>query len=155
MPQARKKSANSERAPTAQLPQSLLPFTGFLLNKAAQNARETFDQLLAPLKFRSRHFGLLSVLNESGPITQQDAGALMRVDRSTMVLLVDELERLALVERCEHPTDRRAHALYLTAKGRKAREKAARIAGKMHAQFLKPLSAQEREILNDFLIRLL
>ena len=40
------------------------------------------------------------------------------VNATRMVFLVDELEKLGLVERRRNPADRRSHALYLTDQGR-------------------------------------
>ena len=149
-----RKSASTEPN-SIDLPASLIPFTGFLLNKAAQQAREMFEDSIAPLNIRAKHFGLLSLLNETGPISQQVAGARLRVDRTTMVFLLDEMERLKLVVRRRHPTDRRAHAVCLTSKGKQVRKKALKIARSVHERLTCPLSKHERATLNALLQALL
>jgi DNA-binding MarR family transcriptional regulator len=49
--------------------------------------------------------------------SQQAIAALLGINATQMVFLVDELERLGLVERRRNPADRRSHALYLTEQG--------------------------------------
>jgi DNA-binding MarR family transcriptional regulator len=42
---------------------------------------------------------------------QQDLVARSMIDPSSMVAVVDELEKMGLAERRQHPADRRKHAL--------------------------------------------
>ena len=62
-------------------------------------------------------WGVLNVLDVEGAITQQSLGRSVGIDPSSMVATIDELESRGLVERRRHPSDRRAHALYLTEAG--------------------------------------
>jgi DNA-binding MarR family transcriptional regulator len=50
--------------------------------------------------------------------SQQALAEKIGVNATRMVFLVDELEKLGLVERRRNPADRRSHALYLTGQGR-------------------------------------
>src|SRR3954469_22897037 len=56
-------------------------------------------------------FGLLNLIAARDGAIQQELGAAMGVDPSTMVALIDELERAGLAKRRPHPTDRRARAV--------------------------------------------
>ena len=71
-----------------------------------------------------------------------------------MVAFVDELEERALVERRRNPRDRRAHALHLTAKGRRLFEKATAIAEDYETRLCGSLSAAERQRLLELLQRI-
>ncbi|MEO0972522.1 MAG: MarR family winged helix-turn-helix transcriptional regulator [Pseudomonadota bacterium] len=59
---------------------------------------------------------LLNVVRDPG-IGQQELARRLLVARSNISMLITELERQELVERCPHPTDRRARQIFPTAKG--------------------------------------
>ncbi|MEM7271972.1 MAG: MarR family transcriptional regulator [Actinomycetota bacterium] len=54
-----------------------------------------------------------------GPMPMKDLATCMDVDPSYVTLVADRLEKLGLIERQSHPTDRRVKHLVLTAKGRR------------------------------------
>jgi len=78
------------------LPPALARWTATLLNRAAQKMRETFESRVAHLGLRSKYYGVLALL-EDGPLTQIEIGRGLWVDRTTMVTLIDDLERLGWV----------------------------------------------------------
>jgi DNA-binding MarR family transcriptional regulator len=100
-------------------------------------------------------FALLNVLRAREGAMQQELGAAMGVDPSTMVSLVDELEAAGLAKRRPHPTDRRARAVALTPKGRRALERARRMAEHVEDEVLRGLTATERRELLTLLRRAL
>jgi DNA-binding MarR family transcriptional regulator len=51
------------------------------------------------------------------PMTMGELAAMLGIDAPYATLVVDELERLGLVERQPHPTDRRAKLVATTARG--------------------------------------
>src|SRR6266550_9365579 len=59
-------------------------------------------------------FGLLNVLGAREGAIQQELGLAMGIDRSTMVLLIDEFEAKNLAKRRPHPGDRRAREVAIT-----------------------------------------
>jgi len=136
------------------LSEILLGRTGFLLKKAAHRIQEAYEGRLAPLGLAGKHYGVLSVLEERGSITQHEIGKCVYVDRTTMVGIIDDLEKKGLVERKEHPTDRRSHAVYLTSKGKEAVGKAHHLALTVDRQFLECLSAKEQKELRQILRKL-
>ncbi len=137
------------------IPPCIARLTGALLSRAAQQMRERFEAALAPLGLRAKHYGLLLLLQNNGPAAQVDLGRQLWVDRTTMVALVDDLEKQNFVARDRHPDDRRAHAVTITDKGRGVLQKAVVIADGMEQTWLAPLSPAEREQLRDLLRRLL
>lgn len=127
-------------------PQRLLGRTGFLLNKAGLKIREAYEEQLAPLGLSTaKHYGVLVALEEKGSITQQEIGKCVYVDRTTMVQILDDLEKTGLVERKEHPTDRRSHSIHLTAKGKDILLKAHHVGEAVEKHFLGSLSAKEQK----------
>jgi DNA-binding MarR family transcriptional regulator len=89
-------------------------------------------------------FGLLNLIGGLEGANQQELGAAMGVDPSTMVSLIDELEAKGLAKRQPHPTDRRARAVILTAKGRRLRERGREMAMQVEDEVLGGLSATDR-----------
>ncbi|WP_395242839.1 MarR family winged helix-turn-helix transcriptional regulator [Agromyces sp. MMS24-K17] len=62
---------------------------------------------------------VLQMLDAVGPCSQQVLGSELRIDRSAMVRVCDELEGLGAVERVRNPNDRRSYAVTLTDDGRR------------------------------------
>ncbi|GAB3577706.1 MarR family transcriptional regulator [Amycolatopsis endophytica] len=58
----------------------------------------------------------------TGPMSMGELAERMSCEPSNATVVVDKLERRALIERCPHPTDRRAKRLVLTADGAALRE---------------------------------
>ena len=68
-------------------------------------------------------FSVLSYVLGRGAAIQQEIGAAIGIDPSTMVALIDELERAGLAKRRPHPHDRRAREVVITPKGRRTVER--------------------------------
>jgi len=79
----------------------------------------------------------------------------MRVDRTTMVAVVDELERNGFVERERDPDDRRAYALRANSQGRRVLRRADEAARRADAEFLAPIPTADRRQLKNLLRRLI
>ncbi|MBC6467436.1 MarR family winged helix-turn-helix transcriptional regulator [Actinomadura alba] len=96
---------------------------GALLATAHQYARRALNEALAPLNIEARHYGVLAALDRDGPASQRRLSALLDLDKSAMVRIMDELERRGLATRNRDARDRRSYAIELTPEGRrKARE---------------------------------
>jgi len=137
------------------IPEALLGRMGFLLNRGAQRVRETYQAALEPLGIDGKEYGILLVLSGKGSISQHEIGKCTHIDRTTMVALIDDLEQKGLVERQEHPTDRRSHALVLTAKGKDLLPKAHKLSETAEKKFLSGLSAHEQKEVVQLLRKLI
>jgi DNA-binding MarR family transcriptional regulator len=135
----------------AGLPAQLSDRIGFLLGRAHLAHRARAEQALAAFGLSGKGLGALSVLVDEGPLSQQRLGERQGVDRTTMVAVVDELERLGLVERRRDPADRRAYSLHPTSKGRRVQRNAREVAKRAEDEFLAPLAAADRRRLKEFL----
>jgi MarR family transcriptional regulator, lower aerobic nicotinate degradation pathway regulator len=135
-------------------PKELSGYTGFLLGYLGEKSRRSFIALLEPHGFHPREFGLMTVMAKRPGITQQELASLARVDPSSMVALLDDLERRGIAERRVDPEDRRRRSVYLTKKGEQAMRILQREARKAAKTFLEPLSEEERETLNALLRKL-
>src|SRR4051794_33653195 len=125
-------------------PEELAGYSGFLLGYLGEKSRRNFIALLEPHGFHPREFGLLTVVAKRPGITQQDLAALARVDPSSMVALLDDLERRGIAERRVDPEDRRRRAVHLTKDGEQQMKVLQKEASKAAKQFLAPLTDDER-----------
>src|SRR3954452_4390783 len=96
-------------------------------------------------------FGLLNILGAREGAIQQELGAAMGVDPSTMVALIDGLEKAGLAKREPHPNDRRARAVAITPKGRRTLERGRQMAAQVEDEVLRGLSVSERQQLKKLL----
>ena len=137
-----------------QPPEELAGYTGFLLGYLGEKSRRSFIATLDPHGFHPREFGLMTVVAKRPGIAQQDLAALARIDPSSMVAVLDELERRGVVERRIDAEDRRRRAVHLTDEGKRQMEVLQREALKAGDSFLAPLSDDERAALNALLQKL-
>ena len=101
-------------------PAAAPPSVAFLVSRLGLEVGTRLAKDLSPLGIEPRHFGLLRTLAMSEGQSQRAIGQALDIHPNRMVALVDDLERLRLVQRRPHPTDRRAYALVLTDKGKRA-----------------------------------
>lgn len=135
-------------------PEPLASATGFLLSWNGRRAATEFTKALEPLGLRPPQFGLLTLIEVNPGKTQQELVTDSMIDPSSMVAAIDELEELGLAERRRHASDRRKHAVHLTAKGKRTLSRARRAASGMTEELLAPLSERERETLRQLLRKL-
>jgi DNA-binding MarR family transcriptional regulator len=89
-------------------------------------------------------FAVLDYLRASGGAIQLQIGSAMGIDPSTMVSLVDELERAGLARRRTHAQDRRAREVLIAPQGRRALKRARELAQEVEDDTLQGLSPAER-----------
>jgi DNA-binding MarR family transcriptional regulator len=130
-------------------------FAGQLFFRLWRASHTRTAQALESLDLTPALFGLLNFLGAREGAIQQEIGSAMGIDPSTMVALVDKLERAGLARRRPHPDDRRAREVLITAKGRRALERARRMAAEVEEEVLQGLSASERRQLLALLRRAL
>jgi DNA-binding MarR family transcriptional regulator len=124
---------------------------GFLVSQLGSHAAARFAERLRPLGLHPRHFGLLSHLAAADGQTQQRLAAAMAIHRNMMVGLLDDLEDRGFVQRRRHPSDRRAHAVHLTAAARDLLIHAQRAADEHEAELLAGLDEPDRRQLVSLL----
>jgi DNA-binding MarR family transcriptional regulator len=124
--------------------------TGYLLRVAHDRVHAVAVDAI-PGGPHPRVFGLLTALLEAGPFSQQMLAEKMRVNRSLVVGIVDDLERRGWVERRRDPADRRSYQLHVTEEGRRARDEMAPFVRRANERVVEPLDADERTRLNALL----
>ena len=140
--------------PGPELPPSMRDRVPFLLYRAAEQSHSLANEMLARVGLTARQVGILTLVTEREPMTQKALGEVLRIDRTTMVALIDDLERKGLVFRQRHPRDRRAFLVFPTEPGQAAKARAIDILDEQQRRFLAPLTAAEQRQLGDLLKRL-
>jgi MarR family transcriptional regulator, lower aerobic nicotinate degradation pathway regulator len=136
------------------LPPSMRDRIPFLLYRAAEHSHSLANDMLARTELTARQVGILTLVIEGEPMTQKALGDLLRIDRTTMVALIDDLEGKGFVVRRRHPRDRRAFLVWPTESGRAAKVEAIGILDEQQRYFLAPLTAAEQRHLGALLKRL-
>ena len=91
---------------------------GFLLAKAYQHVVSLCKEELAVYEITPPQFILLAYLWKLDAVSQTELSEATQIDRTTIVGIVDRLVKKGLVERQQHPADRRAYRIILTTRGR-------------------------------------
>ncbi|GLW05413.1 hypothetical protein Misp01_05430 [Microtetraspora sp. NBRC 13810] len=98
---------------------------------------------------------VLQMLDAVGPCSQQALSEELRIDRSVMVSVCDDLERAGHVRRERNPYDRRSYAVTITDSGRRRLSEAqASIPGFLDEVF-RSLTPEDRDQLSALLGKLL
>lgn len=130
------------------------PSVAFLVSRLGYEVSGQLAAGLAPLGIEPRDFGLLRAIAQTEGESQRSIGQSLNIPPSRMVTLIDDLESRRLVRRRTHPSDRRAHALYLTPAGKRLLGKAVAVAMEVEAALCADLVPAEREQLLSLLGRL-
>jgi len=107
------------------------------------------------MQLEIKQYVALATLASDGHLSQHQLGQRLRIDRTTMVALVDTLETNGDVIRQRNPEDRRAYALQITRHGRSTLARAKRAVSTAEHEISAGLSDAELRQLKDLLTRLL
>jgi len=91
---------------------------GYLLKHAYLALERRTDAALADTGLTARDLGVLRVIAGGEARSQQEVAAVLGVDRTSMVALLDALERRGIVARKPSERDRRRNVVELTEDGR-------------------------------------
>lgn len=118
---------------------------GYLLKHAQLRYGQMAVAALEPLGIRPHEWAALSCLHDQPARSQKESAALLGVDRTTMVALVDDLEGRGLVERRPHARDRRKNIVSLTGAGLDLMRRGARVLDDCEDRFLAGLDGRDAE----------
>jgi DNA-binding MarR family transcriptional regulator len=126
---------------------------GWMLDQANHALGCEIAAALAPLGLGQRGFCVLSAAVDA-ELTQTRLAGLIGLDKTTMVVTVDELERRGLAERVASPADRRARVIRVTDAGRERVAEGQAIVAAVQADVLDALPESERGALVSGLLTL-
>lgn len=118
-----------------------------LLRRAWYGLNQTFRQRIAHLGITPDQYIILRWLSEGDPqgLTQRTLTDLMASDPNTITSTLTRMERNGLISRNPHEQDKRANRVKIQPTGRKAFEKARKIAMALQEQLLGTLPPARRE----------
>ena len=116
---------------------------GFLLSKLGRITSARFAADLAPFGIDPGQYGLLQVVDQGGPRSQQTLGDALGIPANRMVAIVDGLEAMGLLERRRSHTDRRVNVVHLTAGGRRTLAAATEAGMRGHDEMFAGLSVAD------------
>ena len=119
-------------------------FAGQLFFRLWRASHTQTAAALESLGITTALFSVLNYLLSRESAIQQEIGTAIGIDASTMVSLIDELERAGLAKRRPHPRDRRAREVVITSKGRRTVERGRALAREVEDAVLRGLSSTER-----------
>jgi DNA-binding MarR family transcriptional regulator len=94
---------------------------GFLLSRATWAMNNFVNRMLRESNLADisvAYFAVLQALWENDGLSISDLGEKAQLEKSTMTSLIDRMEGAGLLSREDHPTDRRAYKICLTARGK-------------------------------------
>jgi DNA-binding MarR family transcriptional regulator len=134
-------------------PEALRESIAFLVTRLHFRMHRDFQVALVPIGIEPPHFGVLTALEETGPISQSALARHFAVSGAHMVQLIDELEHRGLVARRRPATDRRAHLIEVLPAAHGVLDEVASIADQCVAERFGPLTAAESRRLIELLRR--
>ncbi len=137
------------------LPDVLAGRLGYLLKHAYLALAVELEQALAPFHLIPRELGVMAVIDAAREQPSQlEIAAQLGVDRTTMVGVIDSLEKKGYVERRRSDRDRRRNVVTLTPQGRSCLHDAEQVRERVERDFLAPLDDLSAEALTATLLAL-
>ena len=115
----------------------------FRLYKLGQLIIQAAEEELVDLGLTGRRYFVLARAGQAGPVSQQDLARMLGIDPTTIVAIVDELERGGFVRRERSSVDRRRYELHLTDSGRAALASADEVIDRVESEFFSELTPAE------------
>lgn len=133
----------------------ILPtLAGYQLRLAQIAIFRDFAQSLGEFDVTPGLFGVLVIIDANSGLKQSELARAAHLDRSTVVSVIDNLERRGLVERRAADNDRRSNALVLTPDGAALLKKLKRRVNEHEKRLVQHLTEDERQTLVTLLQRI-
>jgi DNA-binding MarR family transcriptional regulator len=127
---------------------------GYALRRAQLAVFDDAIRAVADLDLRLAQFSVLALIGHRPGLRQSAVAAALGIQRANFVALLDGLESRGLARRAPSPSDRRCHALYLTAEGERMLARANARLAPIEANLDAKLGPGGHERLLDMLWRL-
>ena len=98
-------------------------FTGYVVRRAQVWIFQDFKRALKELDMTPAQFSVMKIVAANPGIAQARVAEVLCIERARLVQMLDRLEAPRLIDRTRSATDRRSHALHLTAEGARMLER--------------------------------
>lgn len=154
MPRAPSRKSKN-RAPKSGLDYGILTgLLGYRLRRSQAEVFRHFAETVGASGISPGQFGVLVLIKENEGLSQSALAKGFGIERSTMVAVIDALEKRGWVKRVASKRDRRSYALSLTKAGRALLERVTPEVEAHERAIAADLSAAEREQLIGLLARI-
>lgn len=130
---------------------SLSPTLGFLLHDVARLLRKRFEQRAKDLGLTRSQWQTLAYLANNEGIHQAGLAEMLEIEPITLVRILDKLSDRGLVERRQHPNDRRSWLLYMREEARPLMDTMRGIGDVTRREALEGTSQDDQERLYELL----
>ena len=131
----------------------LTHLVGYAASRAAIEMRKVFARHMKPLGLKVVEFSILMLVAANRQVNQKKIGQALDISAPNMAVTLDRMVACGWVQRVRSETDRRAQHIHLTAKGRELAQRAEKISATMEDPSLRMLSAAERALLIELLLK--
>jgi DNA-binding MarR family transcriptional regulator len=138
---------------TTSAPERAVPDLSFMLAHASHVLATRMTAAFAEIGITPREYCVLYHAS-TGELTQIELARLSDLDKTTMVVTLDELEAAGYAERHPSPADRRARIVVVTDAGRRVVAAGHKIADAVHREVLAELAPASRGTFLDSLAQL-
>ena len=131
----------------------LTHLVGYAASRASIELKKSFARHLGPLELKAVEFSILVLVATNAEVNQKRLGQALDISAPNLAVTLDRMAERGWVERVRSTADRRAQHVHLTAAGQLLVRRARRIAESMEAPALRMLSAAERALLIELLLK--
>jgi DNA-binding MarR family transcriptional regulator len=131
----------------------LTSLVGYASSRASIMMRRVFLKHLGPLDLKVVEYSILVLVASNPQVNQKQLGEALDISAPNMAVTLDRLVERGWVERVRGTRDRRAMHIHLTASGSELVKRAEKIAGSMENHTLRVLSAAEKALLIELLMK--
>lgn len=118
---------------------------GFLIKDIGRLYTRLFESQAGHLAVSLAECKVLTYLTRHAGVNQVQLAELTGMEPMSLVRILDRMEADGLIERRQHPTDRRARQLYLKDKAQPALDQLWKVSDQVRAQVLSGIKAEDRQ----------
>ncbi|HKU08761.1 MAG TPA: MarR family winged helix-turn-helix transcriptional regulator [Bradyrhizobium sp.] len=130
---------------------ALVGHAGYAVRRFQLWIFQDFIKTLAAVDIKPTQYSVMTVIGANPGLTQVAVAKRLGIERARLVHLLDSLEQRRLVKRVPSATDRRSHALHLTAQGQEQLRKFKRMAAEHDRHVAEKIGKENRERLLQIL----
>lgn len=130
---------------------SLAGHAGYAVRRFQIWIFQDFIRTLGAVDIRPTQYSVMTVIGANPGLTQMAVAKRLGIERARLVHLLDSLEHRDLVSRARSATDRRSHALHLTARGRASLAQYKRLAAEHERHVAEKIGKENRKQLLQIL----
>jgi DNA-binding MarR family transcriptional regulator len=131
----------------------LTHLVGYAASRAAIEMRKVFARHMKPLDLKIVDFSILMLVAANPDVNQKRIGQALDISAPNMAVILDRLVERGWVQRVRSDKDRRAQHIHLTPQGQELVQRAGKISLTMEDAALRMLSAAERALLIELLLK--